>query len=273
MTLAESLETTKIHSVAGVLPSGVAIINSRPFRSPHHTSSGVALVGGGAWPRPGEISLAHRGVLFLDEFTEFSKAVLENLRQPLEDGIITVSRAQGSLTFPAKFSLVAAMNPCPCGYATDSEQECRCSPREVLRYQSKISGPILDRIDLHIEVARVKYDKLTTEDGKIEDSSQIKSRVQAARDRQNFRFKGLKLVGNSELTPDLIKKFCKIDSQSVSFLNQAARQMHLSARSFHRVLKLGRTIADLAGKEEILTEHLAEALQYRPKLGHINRFC
>lgn len=266
MTMDEILEVTKIYSVAGKLPADEGLIRKRPFRAPHHSSSAVALVGGGNVPKPGEVSLAHRGVLFLDEFSEFPRMVLENLRQPLEDGILTIGRAQMTLTFPARFTLVASQNPCPCGYLTDPERECTCSPGQVLKYQQKISGPILDRIDLHIEVPRVKFEKLTA-DTVAESSSEVRKRVQAARDRQAERFKDLKIVTNSEMTSQMIKDFCRVDSQTQELLRNAVQQLHLSARAYHRILKLGRTIADLAGDNDIKSEYVAEALQYRPKIG------
>ncbi|MBI5076782.1 YifB family Mg chelatase-like AAA ATPase [Candidatus Falkowbacteria bacterium] len=260
----EILEVTKIYSVAGLLPKDKPIISSRPFRSPHHTASGVALVGGGRIPRPGEITLAHRGILFLDEFPEFPRIVLENLRQPLEDGIISVSRAEGNVSFPARFTLVASQNPCPCGYFGDSEKRCVCSPGQILKYQKKISGPILDRIDLHVEVPRIKFDKMTAA-GNNESSEKIRGRVRAGRERQARRFKELKIKTNAEMRPAEIKDFCALDSRSLDLLRSAMSQLHLSGRSFHRVLKLSRTIADLAGAENIETAHLAEALQFRPK--------
>lgn len=265
LSLEEALELTKIYSVAGELPAGKALMVSRPFRSPHHTASGVALVGGGTWPKPGEISLAHRGVLFLDEFSEFPRQVLENLRQPLEDGIIHVSRAAGHLSFPAKFILVAAMNPCSCGFLNDAEKNCICSSMQIINYKKKISGPILDRIDLHVEVPRIKFEKLTAAD-QGESSKTIKSRVQAARKIQCKRFKDTPFVTNSEMSTEAVKQFCQVDNTSTSLLRNAVDQMHLSARAYFRVLKLARTIADLAGQEEILTSHIAEALQYRPKV-------
>lgn len=265
LTLAEALELTKIYSVAGQLPPDVALITSRPFRSPHHTASGVALVGGGAWPRPGEISLAHRGVLFLDEFTEFPRQVLENLRQPLEDGVIHVSRAAGTLTFPAKFILVSAMNPCSCGFYGDQEKSCVCSPAQIINYQKKISGPIIDRLDLHIEVPRIDFNKLSS-DSNSESSKSIKTRVQAARALQQQRFKNTSFITNSEMTSEATKNFCQLDNTSKQLLKNAVEQMHLSARAYFRVLKLARTIADLAALEHIASAHVAEALQYRPKI-------
>jgi magnesium chelatase family protein len=269
MSKEEILETTKIYSVAGLLPHNEPLINRRPFRSPHHSASGVALVGGGKYPKPGEISLAHRGVLFLDEFPEFPKQVLENLRQPLEDGIVTISRAQGTLSFPARFTLIASQNPCPCGYYGDMERPCTCSPNQINNYQRKVSGPILDRIDLHIEVPRVKFEKMNSET-MAEPSAKIRERVEAARLIQEERFKNIqtknKIRTNSEMRPQEIKEFCKIDNQTVELLRNAVNQLHLSARAYHRILKLARTIADLSQSENILLAHVAEALQYRPKI-------
>ncbi len=265
LTLDEALELTKIYSVAGELASDKSLISSRPFRSPHHTASGAALVGGGAWPKPGEISLAHRGVLFLDEFGEFPRQALENLRQPLEDGMINVSRAAGNLSFPAKFILIAAMNPCPCGYASDNEKNCTCSPIQIINYKKKISGPILDRIDLHIEVPRIKFEKLSsTEAG--ESSKAIKKRIEAARAVQQKRFSQTRFITNSEMSSEAIKQFCQIDNSSSQLLRNAVNQMHLSARAYFRILKLARTIADLSNSDKISSSHLAEALQYRPKV-------
>lgn len=256
----EILEVTKIYSVAGLLSINEPLINIRPFRAPHHTTSNVALVGGGTYPRPGEITLAHRGVLFMDEFAEFPRSVLEALRQPLEDGIMTVSRAQGSHTYPAKFILVAAQNPCPCGYLGDPVKSCICAPNQILRYQKRVSGPLLDRIDIHIEVPRLKYEKLADE--KIaEESSRVRERVSKSRKIQ------IKRLGktNSEMTPKEIKEFCALDAKSKDLLRAAVNQLNLSARQYTRVLKLGRTIADLAGAQNIDSGHIAEALQYRPK--------
>lgn len=262
--LEEALEVTKIWSIAGLLPTNTPIIKERPFRSPHHTSSGVALVGGGAWPRPGEISLAHRGVLFLDEFPEFSRSVLENLRQPLEDGYVTVSRASGTLQFPAKFILVAAQNPCPCGYHNDSSGKCICSPAQILKYQKKISGPLLDRIDLHINVPKIDFKKLE-DDTRGESSVSIRTRIQKARDIQTTRFKNKRIITNSEMSSQMIKEICKIDEASKNLLRLAVEKQNLSARSYFRILKIARTIADLEGIENINSKHVAEALQYRPQ--------
>jgi magnesium chelatase family protein len=263
LILDEALEVTKIYSVAGMIPSGIGLVTSRPFRSPHHTASGVALVGGGAWPRPGEISLAHRGVLFLDEFAEFPRHVLENLRQPLEDGIIHISRAAGSLKFPAKFILVAAMNPCPCGYSGDREKSCQCSPGSIVNYKKKISGPIIDRIDLHVDVPRVEFDKLTN-DTPGEASATIKARVESARKIQRERFKHAAFVTNSEMSSEAVKKHCPIDNETRIILKSAVEIHRLSARSYFRILKLARTIADLAGEERIICKNVNEALLFRP---------
>lgn len=265
LTLEEALELTKIYSVAGQLPANTSLLTSRPFRFPHHTASGVALVGGGTWPKPGEISLAHRGVLFLDEFSEFPRQVLENLRQPLEDGIINVSRAAGNLTFPAKFILIAAMNPCICGFYNDNEKQCVCTPSQILNYKKKISGPIVDRIDLHIEVPRIKFEKLSS-NSNGENSKSIKDRVQNARAIQQERFKDVPFITNSEMNSETVKKYCQVDSTSQQLLKNAVDQMHLSARAYFRILKLARTIADLTGEKNIITQHIAEALQYRPKV-------
>lgn len=264
LSFEEALETTKIFSVAGRLNQEKPVLTQRPFRSPHHTSSAVALVGGGNHPKPGEITLAHRGVLFLDELPEFHRDVLEALRQPLEDGVITISRASGALEFPAQFMLVAAMNPCPCGHATNPEKHCICSPAQVSKYKRRISGPLLDRIDLHIDVPAIKYDKLAAE--KMgEDSHSVRERVQAARTRQQERFKNDKIKTNSEMNLQQMKKHCQLDSAGQEILKTAVQNLRLSARSYHRILKLARTIADLSLSQNIQSSHLAEALMYRPK--------
>lgn len=260
----EILDVMKIYSVAGLLNRGEAPTTLRPFRSPHHTTSSVAIVGGGSWPKPGEISLSHRGILFLDEFPEFQRNVLEALRQPLEDGVVTVSRASGSITFPAEFLLVAAQNPCPCGYMSDPEKRCICTPTQIVRYQKKISGPILDRIDIHIEVPRVKYAKLA-DDCLAEASGIVKDRVIEARKKQSARFAKSKIKTNSEMNSKEIKAYCKLEEDAEKLIAQAVESMKLSARVYHRLLKLARTIADLEGAETIKMNHIAEALQYRPK--------
>ncbi len=264
LTLPEALEVTKIYSVAGLLTPARPLILERPFRAPHHTISNAGLAGGGSWPRPGEISLAHRGVLFLDEFPEFGHHVLEVLRQPMEDGVITISRAQGSVSFPSKFVLVAAMNPCPCGFYNDAEKECRCSSQVIERYQKRLSGPLLDRIDIHVDVPRVAYDKLAG-DHQGESSRDVRGRVQAARDRQAQRFQGTRLTCNADMGAGDVRSYCVVDTASQALLRAAVTQHRLSARAYHRVLKLARTIADLAAAPEIGTPHVAEALQYRPR--------
>ena len=264
MSMAEALEVTKIYSVSGLLPSDTPLIMQRPFRAPHYTISHAGLVGGGRWPRPGEISLTHRGVLFLDEFPEFGHNVLEVLRQPMEDKVVTISRAQGSITFPANFMLVAAMNPCPCGYYGDPVKQCTCSPSTVSRYQKRISGPLLDRIDIFVQVPRIEYEKLADErDG--ESSGVVRSRVEEARGIQQERFRDSKLACNAEMTPVEVKDCCQVDSEAQGLLQAAMRQLALSARAFHRILKLSRTIADLDGAQAIGAGHLAEAIQYRPR--------
>ena len=268
LTEDEALEATKIYSITGNLPIGQSIITSRPFRSPHHTTSRIGLIGGGSNPSPGEVSLAHRGVLFLDEFPEFPRSVLESLRQPMEDLFVTISRAKGSVTYPAQFNLVAASNPCPCGYFGDPKKACKCLPGQILRYQKRVSGPILDRIDIHVHLSLLETDKLvgtsTTLSVKIESSKTIQLRVQKARDIQSKRYKGTKFKSNSELSSKAIKEFCSLSPDCLAILRSAVASMNLTARSYHKVIKVARTIADLEGVKDITTNHIAEALQYRP---------
>jgi magnesium chelatase family protein len=264
LSVAEALEITKIYSVSGLLPPDKPMIVQRPFRAPHHTISHAGLVGGGRWPRPGEISLAHRGVLFLDELPEFSSRVLEVMRQPMEDKVVTISRAAGTLTFPANFMLIAAMNPCQCGFHGDPTRECTCSPTMVSRYQKRISGPLMDRIDIHVEVPRVEYDKLT-DDRLGEPSDAIRARVESAREAQGIRFQGGTLTCNADMGVSEVREFCQVDSGGRSLLRAAMQQLGMTARSYHRILKLARTIADLEGAPDTKTHHLAEAIQYRPR--------
>lgn len=262
LTIEESLEVTKVYSVAGCLPPGQPLVRQRPFRAPHHTISQAGLVGGGHWPRPGEISLAHRGVLFLDELPEFGMRTLEVLRQPLEDKQVIISRSSGSLRFPANFMLVGAMNPCPCGYSGDATHQCTCSRGMVESYQKRISGPMLDRIDIHVEVPRVEYDKLSsTTLG--ERSVDVRARVELARERQRKRFEGTSARCNADMGPAEVRRHCDLNEAGRSLVKAAMRQLGLSARAYHRVLKLARTIADLAASEGIEAPHVAEALQYR----------
>ncbi len=263
ITLEEALETTKIHSVAGILLTNKAMIATRPFRAPHHTISDAGLIGGGKFPRPGEVSLSHHGVLFLDELPEFKKNVLEVLRQPLEDGKVTIARAMTSITYPANFMLAAAMNPCPCGYYTDPNKECTCTPPQIQRYLSRISGPLLDRIDIQIEVPAVKYQDLAAKSSG-EKSEKIRERVQKAREIQQHRFaESRHLYCNADMQPRDIRIHCKVDEQGQSLLKMAINQLGLSARAYDRILKVSRTIADLAGSQSILPEHISEAIQYR----------
>ena len=263
LTFDEALETTKIHSVAGILQKNKALITERPFRSPHHTVSDAALIGGGSFPRPGEVSFSHHGVLFLDELPEFKKNVLEVLRQPLEDSRVTISRSKMTLEFPANFMLAAAMNPCPCGFYTDPEKKCTCNQIQIQKYMSRISGPLLDRIDIHIEVPAVKFKELSSA-SKGEKSAEIRKRVVAARKIQMERFNGMKGVhSNSDMGSKEIKAFCVIDQASLDLLKMAMTRLGLSARAYDRILKVSRTIADLEGEEKILPQHISEAIQYR----------
>ena len=263
LTLDEALETTKIHSVAGKINGGIALLTTRPYRSPHHTVSDVALVGGGGNPQPGEISLAHNGVLFLDELPEFKRAVLEVMRQPMEERRVTISRAKVSIDYPSNFMLVASMNPCPCGFYNHPEKECVCGPGVVQRYLSKVSGPLLDRIDLHVEVVPVSFDEMTAS-RKVETSDEIRVRVVTARNIQSHRFKEQKnIYCNAMMPSNMVKEICVIDDAGRALLKTAMERLGLSARAYDRILKVSRTIADLAGSNEITTEHLAEAIQYR----------
>lgn len=261
LTLDEALEITKIHSISGLLKNN-AIISQRPFRSPHHTISKVSLVGGGRIPRPGEVSLAHLGVLFLDELPEFQKSALEVLRQPIEDQEVTISRVNASLTFPASFTLITSMNPCPCGYLTDPAHECICTPQQIKNYQGKISGPLMDRLDIFVEIPSTSYDELQTKP-KGETSAVIKKRVDAARERQNQRYQDLDIFYNAQLTPKLMENYCQLGPAEEALMEKVYTKMKLSARGYHRILKLARTIADLDGSETIQITHLSEAIQYR----------
>jgi magnesium chelatase family protein len=263
LTLHEALETTKIHSVAGKIDAQTSLMTRRPFRSPHHTISDVALVGGGQFPQPGEISLAHNGVLFLDELPEFQRSVLEVMRQPLEDRVITISRAKFSVEYPASFMLVSSMNPCPCGYYNHPDKECVCAPGSIQRYLNKISGPLLDRIDIHVEVVPVSYDKLA-EVKPAESSAEIRERVIKAREIQSARFENSEQVHcNAQMSSKQIREYCAIDTAGQTLLKKAMEKLGLSARAYDRILKVSRTIADLEGKENIQAYHLAEAIQYR----------
>ncbi len=262
LSFEEALEITKIHSIAGILKPNTPIITTRPFRSPHHTISATSLVGGGRIPKPGEISLAHYGVLFLDELPEFNQHTLEVLRGPLEDNFITISRINSSLTYPCNFMFVASMNPCPCGYYGSLDKECICTSQAISKYMGKISGPLLDRIDIQIEVSSVRYKKLES-DETVENSEQIKKRVNQARTIQRDRYQKEKIFSNSALTPKLIEKYCKLNKESKTLLETAFNKLGLSARAYGRILKVARTIADLDSSENIQKAHIAEAIQYR----------
>jgi magnesium chelatase family protein len=262
LTLTEALDVTKIYSIANMLPTSVGLVCHRPFRSPHHTISSAGLVGGGSIPRPGEVSLAHQGVLFLDEFPEFDRRTLEVLRQPMEDGVVTISRAAANLTYPARLQLVASMNPCPCGFLGDLARACSCNAGQISRYQSRISGPILDRLDIHIEVPRLRHDELlSTRLG--ESSDAVRERVVKARNAQIARFAGTPIANNAQMGPKAIRQFCALNTDTQGLLRTAIDQLHLSARAYDRILKLARTIADLDAAAEIGVPHLAEAIQYR----------
>lgn len=262
MTIDEMLEVTKIYSIVGLTSKEAPLIANRPFRSPHHTVTAVSLVGGGKNPKPGEISLAHNGVLFLDELPEFNRNSLEVLRGPLEDRKITISRLNSTITYPCNFMFIASMNPCPCGYFGSKEKECKCKPEQIQKYVNKISGPLLDRIDIHIEVTGIKFSKLQSNQ-KVENSKEIKNRVNKARKIQIERYKEYNIYSNAELTPKLIEKFCKLDNPSKIILEKAFKKLGLSPRAYGRILKVARTIADLEGKYQISQNHLAEAIQYR----------
>ena len=262
LSFEEALEITKIHSIAGILPHDMPMITKRPFRAPHHTISPTSLIGGGRVPKPGEISLAHHGVLFLDELPEFNKSTLEVMRGPLEDGVVTISRINASLTYPCNFMFVASMNPCPCGYYGSKDKKCNCSEQAIQKYMGRISGPLLDRIDIQIEVTPVGYQKLGKE-VKTESSKEIRYRINKARKLQRERYKQDKIFSNAELTPKLIEKYCKLDKTSSSLLKKAFENLGLSARAYGRILKVARTIADLDGENKIQKRHIAEAIQYR----------
>lgn len=262
MTTSEALETTKIHSVAGILNENDGIVFNRPFRSPHHTISAIALTGGGSAVKPGEMSLAHNGVLFLDEMLEYPRNVLENLRQPLEDGVITIARALRSVEYPANFMLVSSMNPCPCGYYGSKTHECTCTPAQIAKYHSKLSGPLMDRIDLHISVSNVTYDDLSS-DKLAEESSVVRERVNKARQIQLKRFENTGIFSNSKMSSEMLKQYCVLDEEGEKIIKDAFDKLNLSARAYTRILKVARTIADLAGEENISVMHIREALQYR----------
>jgi magnesium chelatase family protein len=262
MSFDEAIETTKVYSVMGILERDRALITQRPFRSPHHTISDIGLIGGGNTPRPGEVSLSHNGLLFLDELPEFKKHVLEVLRQPLEDGRVTISRALTSITYPSRIMLVTAMNPCKCGGNSSNPESCSCTPREIHQYRSRISGPLLDRIDIHIEVPAVRYRDLSDR-AEGESSAEIVKRVEKAREIQRERFRGTKVHSNAQMTPRQIRRFCEPDTAGHRLLELVTERLGFSARAYTRILKVARTIADLEGNESIREQHLAEAIQYR----------
>ena len=263
MTRGEAIETTRVYSISGILDSGAGLLRARPFRSPHHTISNAGLLGGGSNPGPGEISLAHNGVLFLDELPEFRRQTLEVLRQPLEDGQVTISRAAGTLTFPSKVLLVGSLNPCPCGYFADPLRDCSCSPRQVEQYRQKISGPLLDRIDLHVEVPLIDFKQLSSPE-RAENSASVRGRVEKCRAWQEDRFKGVAGVRvNSDMRPRQVRQYCELDRESSNLMEQAMEQLNFSARAYDRILKVARTVADLDDSEVLRTTHLLEAIQYR----------
>ena len=271
LTFEEALEITKIHSISGKLTQKCPLITTRPFRAPHHTISPISLIGGGKVPKPGEISLAHYGVLFLDELPEFNKNTLEVLRAPLEDNIVTISRVNATLTYPCDFMFVASMNPCPCGFYGASDKECNCSEQAINRYMGKISGPLLDRIDIQIEVTPIKYEKLQVENIKIESSEMIKQRVNMARKIQLKRYKEDKIYSNSQLTPKLVERYCKLDEEGQQLMKEAFSVFQLTGRSYFKILKTARTIADLEQSPDIKARHLEEALYFRQKeKGNLN---
>ena len=266
LSFSEALEVTKVYSISGLLGKQ-SIIKKRPFRNPHHTTSHIGLIGGSANPKPGEVSLSHRGVLFLDEFPEFPRHVLEAMRQPMEDGFVTISRARERVTFPSRFMLVAASNPCPCGYFGDKRHQCKCSSSQILKYQKRISGPLLDRIDIHIDVPAVEVEKLTTEQKVVgEDSKTVRSRIKKARKIQLERFRNSPTVTNSEMSSKHIKTFCALEEEVVLLLKSAIQKLSLSARAYHKVVKVAQTICDLEGDAHIKKQHVLEALQYRARV-------